>query len=255
MYLKGFELFVFAALCVLVYIGIIRAKRKPPEVRVFPALEHIDEAVGRAAEMGRPVHFSTGVGGLHDEWAPVTTAGLAIMGEVAKACGKYSVPMRYTTVLSYLVPIAEDLIKFGYDTAGHVELYNPDMVVYTGEEQRALMSAMMGYIMRERPAVNMLFGATKYETINFLGTGAIAGCMQFGGTPRLYYLPVMLVTCDYCLLGEEVYAAGAAVTKEPSQLGSIKGTDHFKLLVVGLMMISLALALAGSKFWEQLIKM
>nr|MDO8135654.1 hypothetical protein [Candidatus Njordarchaeum guaymaensis] len=255
MYLKGFELFVFAALCLLVYLGIERAKRKPPEVRPFPALEHIDEAVGRAAEMGRPVHFSTGLGGLHDEWAPVTTAGLAIMGEVAKACGKYRVPMRYTTVLSYLVPIAEDLIKFGYDTAGHVELYNPDMVVYTGEEQRAMMSAMMGYIMREKPAVNMLFGATKYETINFLGTGAIAGCMQFGGTPRLYYLPVMMVTCDYCLLGEEVYAAGAAVTKEPSQLGSIKGIDHFKIFVLGWMIVSLILALAGLDWFGKLIKM
>lgn len=252
-YLKGFELFVFAVLCVLIYVGIEKAKRKVPYIRVFPALEHIEEAVGRAAEMGKPVHYSTGLGGLHDEWAPVTTAALAIMGEVAKACGKYAVPMRYSCVRSYLVPVAEDLIKFGYDTGGHPEMYDPDMIVYSGEEQRALMSSMMGYIMRERPAVNMLFGATKYETINFLGTGAIAGSMQFAGTPRLYYLPIMMVTCDYCLVAEEVYAAGAAITREASQLGSIKGIDYFKFLILALIIISVIVTTAGTDWFGKLI--
>ncbi len=254
MHVRVFELVTFALLCLLIYLGIARAKKTKPYVRPFPALEHIDEAVGRAAEMGKSVHYCTGWGGLNDEWAPVTTAALAIMGEFAKACGKYGVPMRYSCIRSHIVPIAEDIIKFGYDTGGHPEMYTPDMVYYTSEEQRALMSAMMGYIMRERPAVNCIFGATKYETIHSVGTGAIAGSMQFAGTPRLYYLPIILCTCDYALIGEEVYAAGAVVTGEPHQLGSVRGVDFFKMIIIALIAISVILSSAGTDWFQRLIE-
>lgn len=251
---RYFDFVILVVSSLLVYYGIYQAnKGKVPEVRPLAAVEAFDEVVGRAAEMGKPVHFTTGFGGLHDEWAPTTMAGLSLLGEVAAMCGKYSVPIQYTCMRAYIVPVAEDLIKSGYVSAGNAEMYSPDMVVYVGEEQRAFMSAVMGYIMRERPATNMIFGATKWETINQLGTGAVAGCVNLGGTPRLYYLPIVICCCDYFLIAEELYAAAAVVDKAPPQLGSIFGQDLIKAMLLLLILLSVILSSAGTDWFVRLI--
>jgi hypothetical protein len=215
-------------------------------------MEALDEVVGRAAEMGSSVHYSTGVGSLHDQYAPMTTAGLSILGEVAALCGKYAVPLRYTCVRSYIIPIAEDLIKAGYVSGGNPEMFDVNMVVYTGEEQRAFMSSVMGHLMRDRPATNMIFGATFWETIIQLGTGAVAGCVNLGGTPRLYYLPIVICCCDYFLIGEELYTAAAVVDKSPPQLGSVFGQDLIKLGAMILILLSVILISAGTDWFGRL---
>jgi len=251
---RYFDFVMLIVACILIYYAIDQAnKGKVPEVRSLAAIESFDEVVGRAAEMGKSVHYSTGFGGLHDEWAPTTMAGLSLLGEVATLCGKYSVPIRYTCMRSYIVPIAEDLIKAGYISGGNAEMYDPNMVVYVGEEQRAFMSSVLGYIMRERPATNMIFGATKWETITQLGVGSVAGSVNLGGTPRMYYLPIVICTCDYFLIGEELYAAAAVVDKAPPQLGSIAGQDYLKMLLMALILLAVILSSARTDWFERLI--
>jgi hypothetical protein len=251
---RYFDFVILVTASILVYYAIDQARKGTvPEIRSLAALDSFDEVIGRAAEMGKSVHYTTGFGGLHDEWAPTTTAGLSLLGEVASLCGKYSVPLRYTCMRSYMVPVAEDLIKAGYVSAGNAEMYNPDMVVYVGEEQRAFMSSVMGHIMRDRPATNMIFGATKWETITQLGTGAVAGCVNLGGTPRLYYLPIVICVCDYFLIGEELYAAAALVDKAPPQLGSIHGQDLFKMLLLVLIILAVLSASSGSMWFDNMI--
>jgi hypothetical protein len=251
---RNFDFLMLLIACALVYYAIDQARKgNVPYVRPLAAMEALDEVVGRAAEMGSSVHYSTGVGTLHDQYAPMTIAGLSILGEVATLCGKYSVPVRYTCVKSYIIPIAEDLIKAGYVSGGNPEMYDPNMVVYVGEEQRAFMSSVMGHLMRDRPATNMIFGATFWETITQLGTGAVAGCVNLGGTPRLYYLPIVICCCDYFLIGEELYTAAAVVDKSPPQLGSVFGQDLVKMLSMVLIVISIILISVGTTWFTDLI--
>lgn len=246
---KRFELLILLLISAAILYYIYRGKKGVlPRIRGFPAIDALREACGRAAEMGREVLYSTGLGGMHDEYAPMTIASLGILGRVAEICGELGVRLKYYSVKAYLVPVVEDIIKTGYRMAGRPELYSPDQVVYVGEEQRAYMSAVMGYILRERPATIIILGATFWETINVLGTGAIAGSMLIGGTPRLYYLPVVACICDYFLIGEELYAASAAITKDPPQMAVIGGQDIIKvgllaLLIAGLISITLGFPL------------
>ena len=251
---RKFDLMMLVAAVTLIYWAIDQAKKgNVPEVRPLAAMEALDEVVGRAAEMGRDVHYTTGIGGLHDQYAPMTTAALSILGEVAQLAGKYAVPLRYTCCKSYLIPIVEDLIKAGYVSGGNAEMYSPDMVVYVGEEQRSFMSAVMGYIMRERPATNMIFGAAFWECITQLGTGAVAGCVNLGGTPRLYYLPIVICCCDYFLIGEELYTAAAVVDKTPPQLGSVFGQDLVKMLGMALIVFSIILNTLETTWFVRMI--
>jgi hypothetical protein len=84
-------IFLLATTLVSLYAGNRGWYRK---LRRIPVLEVINEAVGRAAEMGRGVIFSTdsGSGGLNSDSASYHLAGLNTLGYVANlaATGFYA---------------------------------------------------------------------------------------------------------------------------------------------------------------------
>jgi len=45
-------------------------------------------------------------------------------------------------------------------------------------------------------------------------------------------LPFFVAACDYTLIGEELFAASAYLSKEPRQLGSLKGQDVGKAIIL-----------------------
>jgi hypothetical protein len=251
-----FEFVLLIAGVALIIFSIRRAAGgKVPKIRRIVCLDALEQLVARAAEMGTAIHFATGASTLDSAEAPIIAAGLAVLGHVSELCGKYNVPIRYTCIYGYMIPLAQDIIKHGYAAAGVPDRYNDDMVVYAGDSQISYLAAMMGYISREKPASSMLFGGIKYETMNVLGAASIAGCMQAAGTPRLYYQPFLVACCDYSMIGDELYVAAAVVKKIPDELGSVQGQDLIKMIVIILAAVSVVLATAGSKLYAQLIGM
>jgi len=62
--------------------------------------------------------------------------------------------------------------------------------------------------------------------------GNIAGAIQISGTDRVDQLPFFITACDYTLIGEELYAASAYLSKEPLQLGALKAQDWSKVAIM-----------------------
>ncbi|MBU0964681.1 hypothetical protein KKC06_06605 [Patescibacteria group bacterium] len=243
---KNFDLIIFLLTVAGMYLFMRKAEGgRLPNIRSIPLLEELDSIIGRAAEMGRPVHYTTGYGGLHDEWAVMCVAGLAILSKVAEMCGKYRVWLQFTCFRGYLVPIGQDILKTGYEKGGAPEMYTPDMVTYVGEDQPAYIAYIMDYFMTEKPAVSMVFGAIQAEMNNILMQAARVNAISLAGTPRLYYQGKMALMCDYCLLGEELYVAGASITKDPVHLGCIEAEDWFKVGIIALLVIALILTTLG----------
>ena len=54
-------------------------------------------------------------------------------------------------------------------------------------------------------------------------------------------LPFFVAACDYTLIGEEFFAASAYLSGSPEELGSLKGQDVGKIIVVLLMFIGITL--------------
>lgn len=250
---KQFNFILFVLLCAIIFYTIRKASGgKLPEIRRLPLIDGLEEAVGRAAELGKPVHFATGMGGMHDQWAPRTMAALDILSSVATQCGKNGVPMRYTAIHGYMVPVAQDLIKKGYLAGGSPEMYRDDFVFYTGEDQMSYVAAMTGYMWRERPAANMFFGHLMLEAQQTIAASARLGIMTLGGTPNFYYQPHMVMACDYALIGPELFAASAYVTKDPASMGTIQGEDWDKLTVLVLLILSFIATSLGSNIISKL---
>ena len=57
-------------------------------------------------------------------------------------------------------------------------------------------------------------------------------------------LPFFVAACDYTLIGEELFAASAYLSREPRQLGSLKGQDVGKAIFIAAIIIGLIIELA-----------
>ena len=227
------------SIAVLLYTHWAR-QGKPLFLRKIPGLDAVEEAVGRATEMGRPVLFIPGIAEL-DEIE--TIAGISILGRVAKITAQYEtplmVPVRYPLVLA----AGQEIVEQSYIEMGKKDAYDKDMVRYVAGEQFAFTANVNGYMMRERPATNIYMGAFFAESLLLAETGNAAGSIQIAGTARPEQLPFFIAACDYTLMGEELYAASAYLSHEPVMLGGLKGQDFVKMLIilsiiVGILLVS-----------------
>ena len=87
-------------------------------------------------------------------------------------------------------------------------------------------------------------------------TGASTGAIQIAGTDSDHQLPFFVTTCDYTLIGEELYAASAYLSREPVQVGTLLGQDVGKLAVLSLIAlgsIAATLKLGFGVEWAHLL--
>jgi hypothetical protein len=226
---------------VLYYIGSASAG-KPQFLRRIPGIDAIEEAIGRATEMGRPVLYVPGVMDIDDIQ---TVAGLVILETVSRMTAKYQTPIRVP--VSYPIPftIAEEMVKAGYLHAGRPEAYDTDSVQFVSPEQFAYVAALTGIMLRDKPGAHIFMGSFFGESLMLAETGYQTGAIQVAGTANVHQLPFFVVACDYTLIGEELFAASAYLSREAKLVGSLKGADLMKLAVIALVLLGCVLETLG----------
>jgi hypothetical protein len=243
-------------LWVFILGGMEMAKKKLPPFRKLTGLDALPEMVGRAAEMNRPVHFTTGLGSLTESVAPQLVAGLAVLAHVSELCANYGVKVIYSVYQAQVMPIATELMKEAYVKAGKSEEFHAEeQVRYLSGEQFAYASAVQGIAERERPAANIMIGPFYAESMLFAETFNRIGSIQLAGTARGYQIPFFAVICDYLLIGEEIYAAGAYLSGNPIQGGAIRGQDYGKIVALILIILGVLATAAGSSAISSLLGM
>lgn len=236
---KGWYAVLLGIVCVAIVGNIFWARRgRALWLRPIPALSAIDEAIGRATEMGRPCLF---IPGIVDLDVMPTVAGLAVLGRVAQTVAEYDAELIVPTARSLVMTAARETVQAASLAAGRPESYQPESVFYLTDEQFGFASAVAGEMARNRPAACFYFGQFYAESLFLAETGQSVGAIQIAGTSEPSQLPFFVAACDYTLIGEEFFAASAYLSREPQQLGSIVGQDLGKLLGVGLLALGVAL--------------
>jgi hypothetical protein len=207
-------------------------------IRRIAGLGAVDDTVGRATEMGRPIAFSLGIGSLDIE----TLQALAIGLHVTRMAIRYGTRVIVTVSDGSIYAIADEAMREAYATAGKPESYRMEDVRYLSDQQFAYATAAMGLILRERVASSYMFGFFAAEALILAEAGNLVGAVQVAGTPSITQIPFFIATCDYTIIGEEYYAATAYLTREPVLCGSLIGQDHAKQLVLGLIVVLTLLA-------------
>ena len=212
-------------------------------IRRISGLDAVEEALGRATEMGRPILYVPGLSSIADV---ATIASLNILGEVAKKTAKFGTPLIVPIRDPIVYTVAREVVKESYTTSGRPDAFSQDMVFYVTDQQFAYAAACNGIMVRDRPATNFFIGMFWAESLILAETGATTGAIQIAGSDAIHQLPFFITACDYTLIGEELYAASAYLSREPLLLGSIKGQDYSKIVILSLIVLGTALALVAN---------
>ena len=216
--------------CLAIFFFIQRAKSgQELYIRKIAGLESVDEAVGRATEMGRKILF---VPGINDMDNVQTIAGVAILGRVAQLAAEYETQIEVPVSRSLVMITAKEIVKESYSKAGRPDAFNDDQVHYITDDQFGYAAAIDGIIVRDKPATIFYMGAFFAESLIMAETGNSIGAIQIAGTGQPSQLPFFVASCDYTLIGEELFAASAYLSREPRLLGSIKGQDVAKAAIL-----------------------
>ena len=247
--LNLFVFLVFVGVVVLVFIEL--ARRNPNMyIRKIAGLDAVEEAVGRATEMGKPVYF---VHGLEPISNISTIAALNILGPVARQTFKYETELKVLNNDPIVLAVSQETVQQAALDVGRPDSYDEDKVMFVASNQFSYAAAVEGMMVRERPATVLLMGYFYAESLLFTETGGHIGAIQIAGTDAYTQLPFFITTCDYTLMGEELYAASAYLSREPKLLGSLRGQDLGKVVFLGILALGAILELVGVHWFTRLV--
>lgn len=233
---------------VVIWIMLARGGRDL-KIRTIAGLEAVDEAVGRATEMGRPILF---VPGIRDMDEIQTLAGVTVLGRVARTAAEHDAMLEVPVCMPLVLTAARETVQASFTDAGRPDAYDEKKIYFTTQEQFGYVANVTGTMVREEPATCIYMGAFFAESLILAETANSIGSIQIAGTAMPAQLPFFVAACDYTLIGEEFLAASAYLSGDAQQLGSLKGQDFGKLLVglflvVGVIVATLV-ALTGSTY-------
>ncbi len=232
-----------ALICMALLYYIYAAGRRKLYIRRIAGLQALDEAVGRATEMGKPVLYVTGLADVDDIQ---TLAALSIMSHVARKTAEYDTPIVTTTSRAVVFSAAKEVVKDAYTIAGRPDAFSIESVRYISDDQFGYTAGVDGIMLREKPAANFYMGKFYAESLILAETGHATGAIQIAGTAEPSQLPFFVAACDYTLIGEELFAASAYLSRDPLQVGSLRGQDVGKAIVMmALVLGSLYVTLVG----------
>ena len=245
------------AVCIIVFSGVLvfciyHARfGKQPYIRKISGLEAIDEAIGRATEMGKLVLYISGIGGIR---SIATMASMNVLSRVARMTAEYDTPLQVPCNDSVVMNIEREVVQNAYMDAGRPDTYRQENIFFITEDQFAYAAAVDGIIIRERPAAIFYMGAFMAESLILAEVGNSVGAVQIAGTDSITQLPFFITACDYTLMGEELYAASAYLSKEPMLMGSLRGQDWGKLLAIAAILAGVILQILGLDWFTNFLR-
>lgn len=226
-------------LCFFIIFYINQAsKGKHLFIRKLAGMEAVQEAVGRATEMGRKIFYVSGLGDMDNMQ---TIASMTILGRVSELAAEYDTYIDVPVCRSLVMVTAREVVKEAYSKAGRPDSFKEDQVHYITDDQFGYAAAVDGMFVREKPATIFFMGQFFAESLILAETGNSIGAIQIAGTAMPSQLPFFVAACDYTLIGEELFAASSYLSKEPKLLGSLKGQDVGKGVILVALIIGMLL--------------
>jgi len=234
-----------------ILICLWRARRgHMPHVRRIAGIDALEEAIGRATEMGRPVIFGMGCTDIRQI---ETHAALSILAYVARTTARLRTPLIALVRVPNVYPVTEEVIRQAYTAEGVPDLFRPeDQVRFLSEDSVVYAMGTARLIEELKAGCGLFFGAFDFTSLLMAEPGARARVMQIAGDPTLWQVPFFVCTCDYTIIGEEYFAAGAYLSPDPTMRGALVSQDIIKLLFAGLLVLgTLCLVLPQWAGWPQ----
>ncbi|RKY97920.1 MAG: hypothetical protein DRQ10_07975, partial [Candidatus Hydrothermota bacterium] len=149
--------------------------------------------------------------------------------------------------------VASEVVRNAYLAAGRPDLFNADDIFYVSSRQFGFAAGVTGLMLREKTAAHFFMGYYYAESLILTETGAATGAIQIAGSDAVTQLPFFIVTCDYTLIGEELYAASAYLAQNNLLSATIRTQDIMKAIIVALLVGTFALSFVSATLAQKVV--
>ncbi len=231
-------LIVLIGACVLLYRELARTTRGHVHfIRRIPGVDAIEGAVGRCAEQGRAVIFTTAL----TDVGPVLFACLGVLHSIAKRVAQYKLRLQVPQYSPEAMALVEDTVQAAYRDAGRANAFDPQSIRFLSSEQFAFASGYMGLMHREKAGAAFLFGVFAAEALVLAEAGQQVGARQVAASVSPEQVAFFICTCDYTLIGEELFGASAYMSREPIHVATLAAQDRLKLFFILVIVVGVAM--------------
>lgn len=238
-----FLLILFLMASVTYVISRTKSRKSTWQIRRIPGLDAIAEGIGRAVEMNRPLFYLPGSGGFSE---PQLLASMVILSEVAKMAARYDARLVVCVPSSSVYPVMQEVVRQSYVSQGKGDRFRVDDVRWFSDHYFGYAIAIIALMFKEKVATNIMIGNFAFDALMYAEAASQAGAIQVAGTTSTTQIPFFVAACDYALIGEELYAAAAYLTKDPVRVATLVAEDWGKILTTGLVLLGALLKTAGS---------
>lgn len=245
------------ALLLIVFIVIIltllyhaRAldRRRTFSRRPLPAFEALRHGLGSGAETGRALHLSPGSGAIGSRATTAETiAGLLAAERTATEAALSGIPIIASSGDAVAHLALRGTLRQAYQRAGLGQDYDAGNVqLLAQQDPMAYASGVITLYGRQRFEASQLIGSFGYEALLATETGAQSGIPQVAGATTSTALPLIYLSADGTLIGEEIYAAEAYLSRAPEAQGRLLTHDALRTVaIVAIIVLALWQSLIG----------
>ena len=151
--------FLFLFFIIVISSRAIRSGRYVPRFRELPALNAIDELIGRCEETGRPLLFTLGEGSLS---SVQVISGLAIFNKVARQIADIGGDLIVCMGKAEQIPVVEGIVEEAYTLAGKPDEVNYDDLQFIGGSQYSQVAGILAIMEERNPGAFLFPGGTGY---------------------------------------------------------------------------------------------
>jgi len=229
-------LVLFTLVTLLFFLARVR-RRRVPYVRPLAAFDRIPPELGKAAEAGHSLHVALGSGGIGGERTVTSLAGLQVLEGVADAAVAYAASPVVTVGDPTLLLLAQDILRRASERVGLPERYDPAMVRFVTTDPLVYGLGASDFVRHERVMGSVLAGAFGEEAALITYGGETRGLTQMAAADHLRALGALYPSSAFLAVGEELYAAGARLTRLPRYLAGLRTQDVLRFVLVALLLL------------------
>lgn len=211
----------------------LRAGRQT-DLRPLAGYAALEGQVGRAIETGSQLHITLGQGSLVSVANPTSVAALQVLDHLAEEGCANSTPPLVTVGEGTLLPIAQDSLRYAYEQAGRPTDFRPGLAQFIAPETApfAYAGGVTNVLHQNRVISNVMVGRFGQE-LAVMGEAATRQELgQVVGTDDPTALALAIAVTNNVLIGEELFAAGAYLEGQPSQIASLQVQDILRVIII-----------------------
>lgn len=236
------ELLLVLAVLVLTPVFLLRARAgRLPRFRELPGIVLIRARAASLAESGAALHLATGAnqagGDLLTPTAETLASTLIARRVAQEATGRGGNIVATTGDITAHLAL-RGAIRAAYRQAGFADEYRGEAVQLAAQNAPAAYAAGVAARYRvESVAASVVAGNYGAESLLITEAGAAQSVPQVAAATSLSALPVLTISADATLIGEELFAAEAYLTDDSRPKARLLTHDALRWLVVTLIAI------------------